>query len=924
MNSTPKKVSVKKMTAKRARTTKKAVEHVANFGDVANISIAHKNTTKKNDGGTFLNNLAHKMTVEEVKVGKKEKVKISHKVTRKKQVATQAKKSDQKPMTLSPYRFPIIRSVSIATYARYIGVAFITFGGALSLYNFQFIGDTYSVHATKQVATLTTATNGTTYTTENSLIDTTTSGTATPPPIEVDETPEAVIRIDAPSPFKSVVPVTVIVPMATEVKILATNRQTNANTIVGNAQRTDSNAWTAYWVTTSFPDGEYRLTAIIKNQYGNYEHKASDTYVIDNVHEVDETFSTVDTSMEEVSEDVATTSSLENANTETVPVSFVPQLLISEASPVGGDVRFIISAQDATHVTLHAKNSNTQVLQYIGTAKKTSDTTWRLDWNSTTVVDGLYKFFARVFTGFGTTETTLVTRDVRNNVITALPESLISETGSMSELEDASETPIVPQIIFSISKQNPITNFVELNVHTTDAYDVEFHAMPKSSLKSIFIGRASSADRQTWKYAWNTTQSPNGDYAIFAVVKNAYGTTESSKIVALIRNEISTPLTSEQEQEIDQFREIEPHLIQEASTPDALSESASMENQTAPEVPQAVYIESVADFIKTIDDTTDILTIETLLVEHRSTLDELLSSYARALRHEDNVKAEGIIREIEDLREKVITSLPKSAGQENLTNKIDSYISKISYELKELTQKNESIIKERVGAEVHKDSDGDGITDFDEINVFLTSPYSADTDGDGYIDSAELTLGFNPHDSSVEAYTVYESAKETGIVREDILEIENIVTIEPFEEAEHLRPTALISGKALPNSFVTLYIYSTPIVVTVKTDETGSWNYIFDKELDDGEHEIYVGMTDNAGKIIAKSNPFTFVKTAEAFAGNNTPVPLTVTSETPSFLDTHMMLLVASMAVVALGLVLLLLGMHVSRYEKHDAILSPA
>ena len=50
----------------------------------------------------------------------------------------------------------------------------------------------------------------------------------------------------------------------------------------------------------------------------------------------------------------------------------------------------------------------------------------------------------------------------------------------------------------------------------------------------------------------------------------------------------------------------------------------------------------------------------------------------------------------------------------------------------------------------------------------------------------------------------------------------------------------------------------------VKTDADGSWEYRFDKELEDGEHEVYVGVTDNAGKIIAKSEPFVFIKEAQA------------------------------------------------------------
>ena len=42
------------------------------------------------------------------------------------------------------------------------------------------------------------------------------------------------------------------------------------------------------------------------------------------------------------------------------------------------------------------------------------------------------------------------------------------------------------------------------------------------------------------------------------------------------------------------------------------------------------------------------------------------------------------------------------------------------------------------------DTDGDGITDMEELNVYGTDPYNMDTDGDGYHDLTELILGLNP------------------------------------------------------------------------------------------------------------------------------------------------------------------------------------
>lgn len=47
-------------------------------------------------------------------------------------------------------------------------------------------------------------------------------------------------------------------------------------------------------------------------------------------------------------------------------------------------------------------------------------------------------------------------------------------------------------------------------------------------------------------------------------------------------------------------------------------------------------------------------------------------------------------------------------------------------------------------AEAGLDSDNDGVPDKDEIEIYQTDPFKADTDGDGYNDWRELNSGFSP------------------------------------------------------------------------------------------------------------------------------------------------------------------------------------
>ncbi len=50
----------------------------------------------------------------------------------------------------------------------------------------------------------------------------------------------------------------------------------------------------------------------------------------------------------------------------------------------------------------------------------------------------------------------------------------------------------------------------------------------------------------------------------------------------------------------------------------------------------------------------------------------------------------------------------------------------------------------QIAAQKKLDTDNDGINDYDELNVYGTSPYLSDTDGDGLLDGAEISSGGDP------------------------------------------------------------------------------------------------------------------------------------------------------------------------------------
>jgi hypothetical protein len=160
------------------------------------------------------------------------------------------------------------------------------------------------------------------------------------------------------------------------------------------------------------------------------------------------------------------------------------------------------------------------------------------------------------------------------------------------------------------------------------------------------------------------------------------------------------------------------------------------------------------------------------------------------------------------------------------------------------------------------DSDNDGVPDSQELQLG-TNPNSSDSDGDGVTDETEILNGTDPNQAGKNGSDklTFESPKDKGGVNKEY----NVNNVEMVEE--NGKKVLKFSGQSLPNAFITLYIYSDdPIIVRVKTDANGNWNYEMEKNLQDGEHEVYVALTDSQGKIRAKGEPIKFVKTAQAIS----------------------------------------------------------
>ncbi len=161
------------------------------------------------------------------------------------------------------------------------------------------------------------------------------------------------------------------------------------------------------------------------------------------------------------------------------------------------------------------------------------------------------------------------------------------------------------------------------------------------------------------------------------------------------------------------------------------------------------------------------------------------------------------------------------------------------------------------------DSDGDGISDYDEIYLYGTDPYNPFTGGGLLSDGERVLMGLDPTTDSLESIVV-QSPVDVDLERHHPFTIDEIAYADDgIWSVDTVRPFK-IRGSAEPHMFITLYIYSMPVVVTVRSDAQGRFEYVHTEHLPDGSHQIFVATVNGSGAILANSAPFSIVKTAEA------------------------------------------------------------
>ena len=138
------------------------------------------------------------------------------------------------------------------------------------------------------------------------------------------------------------------------------------------------------------------------------------------------------------------------------------------------------------------------------------------------------------------------------------------------------------------------------------------------------------------------------------------------------------------------------------------------------------------------------------------------------------------------------------------------------------------------------------------------------------------------------------------------ISVDSSTTINKVEntKTETNQTGVVMQGKALPNTIVTVFIYSNPIVVTVRTDANGLWKYTLEKPLDSGKHIAYV-VTSRTDGTKVRSEASSFLIPPALAAGKNESLSLESANDESGPLQTFIYVTIGIIAAAAGGVIII-------------------
>jgi len=447
-----------------------------------------------------------------------------------------------------------------------------------------------------------------------------------------------------------------------------------------------------------------------------------------------------------------------------------------------------------------------------------------------------------------------------------------------------SKTKAAPQTIILPAAEAELaallrTAAIELRLKTADAKGAMFYLRRGVTAAPLYLGAARQSAAGTWEFSadLNANPLPNGNYYVFAQIDRGDGNVYHTTDVYIAIN-IAAPVNEEQRAAAEQEVKTSTASIEKS---EEVIQATVRQTAAAPAFAQAnaeERIENLAQMVR-VYFRLESLREEKVLRQREAAaqiarlngeiallpanvIDLVLNDKVRARQYfielektlgEEivvvNTGIEKISEEIGGLSDEIFGLAPTEEAKGLMRGQIDAMREDIARREKAIIENRKILLR---------DTDGDGLLDGREIEIG-TDLLNPDTDGDGLLDGDEAANGRDPlvpEKSAVEAQT------DPGAVppaKADVYKVEKVKSV----KAEDGSSLVEISGRALPLSYVKIFIYSQPVIVAVKTDAQGRWTYTLDKPLEDGNHTVYATLVNSQGRFAARSEVYVFKKTGD-------------------------------------------------------------
>lgn len=425
-------------------------------------------------------------------------------------------------------------------------------------------------------------------------------------------------------------------------------------------------------------------------------------------------------------------------------------------------------------------------------------------------------------------------------------------TTGLVQFAVANETVPSGFIFMTPAAQTTLSGLIQVQGKIDNASAVRYVIFDRNDESTVILRGTAEHVGDIWLYQWDTQAITNGSYVIVPEIVDRQGVLHRgiSRSV-IVRNE---PIITDTAPIIIQPTLVDPTTSQ-VTAPEVTVIPLPIQAPESAKIPEPAIAEQKGDGVGM----------------------SIPAFQPTEVPKPVNV---GFFQNIRDTLRSAITPREEAPKPVIITSEAVQKLEQVSSEL------SEEVTAQSALDRITKDSDGDGISDFQETEVVRTDPRKRDTDGDGVEDGTEVRQGTNPLNADRTVKIQYENAKLLGeTVKPELLKIEmvtlattteivevDIATTTESGETKTIKEKKRVTkekirlaGKTLPHALVTLYVYSDiPTIVTVKADKSGNWSYALEKPLDDGQHQAYVTINDSEGRIVAKSQALGFIKTAQA------------------------------------------------------------